>query len=283
MNQFKKIYIEITNKCNFSCSFCKKPNRPKQSMDVDFFKKVIDEIKPYTNYVYFHVYGEPLLHPDIDSFLDICFDHNIKVNLTTNGSLIQQVKHKIILKDALRQINFSLHSVTDKNLLSDYLKNIFDFIDELNTITNEQVKKYMVFRLWTVDEKNADLTHFILNEIKNHFHLEAIPAQKITAGNGINLTKNIFLQMQEEFVWPDIESPQTYTKTNCYGLKSHVGILSDGTVVPCCLDLNGDIPLGNLHTNSFSSIMENPNTKNINSNLRNKVSASILCKTCNFK
>ena len=108
MKRFKRVYIEITNVCNLSCNFCPKTMRKAHSMDVDSFKKILDQVKPYTDYLYLHLKGEPLLHPNLPEFLDLCAEREFKVNITTNGTLLRKMKDKIIKKPSIRQINISL-------------------------------------------------------------------------------------------------------------------------------------------------------------------------------
>mgnify|MGYP001451560785 CR=1 FL=1 len=103
--RFKRVYIEITNACNLSCSFCIKNDRPIHSMTIEEFSHIISQVKPYTDYVYLHILGEPLSHPHLLAFLDICKDAKIKVNITTNG---EELCHP-----ALRQLNVSLHSFSE--------------------------------------------------------------------------------------------------------------------------------------------------------------------------
>src|SRR5690554_4856645 len=110
MKKFKKFYIEITSVCNLACTFCPQTKRKANFIKVDDFTKILNEIQPHTEYIYFHVKGEPLLHPHIDELLDISYEKGFKVNITSNGTLINKAKHKILGKPALRQLNFSLHS-----------------------------------------------------------------------------------------------------------------------------------------------------------------------------
>jgi len=63
---FKKIYLEVTNNCNLDCSFCIGNKRNKKFISKEEFKIILDKVEGYTNYLYFHVMGEPLLHPDIN-------------------------------------------------------------------------------------------------------------------------------------------------------------------------------------------------------------------------
>ena len=121
--RFKKIYIEITNKCNLNCTFCNRTKKPFRELSIDEFKTIIDKIKDYTDYVYFHVQGEPLLHKNLKEFLDICEENDIKVNITTNGTLINKYVEIFNNSKSLRQINISLHSENNKE---NYLDEVFN-------------------------------------------------------------------------------------------------------------------------------------------------------------
>ena len=131
---FKKIYIEITNNCNLDCSFCIKNKRSKKFMTLDEYSKVLENIKPYTKYVYLHLMGEPLLHPKINEIIDMTSDIEFNVNITTNGYLI----NRVVSNKNIRQINVSLHSFDDKYKinLDDYLNKVFDACEILNNNGN---------------------------------------------------------------------------------------------------------------------------------------------------
>lgn len=111
VKMFKKFYIEITNVCNLKCSFCPETLRTPEFMKIEFFDRILGQIDGYADYIYLHVKGEPLLHPEIEKFLDLCFQREKKVNITTNGTLIRKNKDKLLTEKAPRQINFSLHSL----------------------------------------------------------------------------------------------------------------------------------------------------------------------------
>ncbi len=111
MKRFKKIYVEITNNCNLNCSFCIKNSRPIESISIDRFKILLDKLKPYTDYLYFHILGEPLMHKSINELIDIA-SSNFNINITTNGYLINRIKDN----KNIRQLNISLHSYTGNDL-----------------------------------------------------------------------------------------------------------------------------------------------------------------------
>jgi radical SAM protein with 4Fe4S-binding SPASM domain len=266
--RFKKIYLEITNNCNLSCDFCIKNDRKNKIMSFDEFKIIINKISNYTNYLYFHVLGEPLIHPNINEFINYAKDNNINVNITSNGYLIDKIKTKNI-----RQLNISLHSYNEKYLVSldDYINKIFKKTDEIKENT------YISYRIW-LKSKN---TYKIINKLNEKYNTN-LTIDILEKKTNIKLDENIFLSISKEFIWPDLSNNYYNEKGNCYALKDHIGILVDGTIIPCCLDSKGVIKLGNIFTDDLEDII---NSKRFNSMLKcfkdNKKTEE-LCKHCKF-
>ncbi|AIY82699.1 radical SAM superfamily protein [Clostridium baratii str. Sullivan] len=285
MKRFKKVYIEITNVCNLSCNFCPKTKRKLQSMDEESFKKVIESIKPYTDYIYLHLMGEPFLNKNLKKFLDIAYENGLKVNITTNGTLINKVKDILINAKALRQVNISLHSfeANDSEVkLEEYVSNICDFILD----ANENSNIICSMRLWNMDSKelkacnelNRDIISMLEEGLKIPFSLKA----KLLESNGVKIRKNIYLNMAEKFEWPNIDKDNEDTEIFCYGLRDQMGILVDGTVVPCCLDSEGNINLGNIFENSLGEILESDRAQNIYDGFSRRCAVEDLCKRCGY-
>lgn len=285
MKRFKKVYIEITNVCNLSCNFCPKTKRKLQFMDEESFKKVIEFIKPYTDYIYLHLMGEPFLNKNLKKFLDIAYENGLKVNITTNGTLINKVKDILINAKALRQVNISLHSfeANDSEVkLEEYVSNICDFILD----ANENSNIICSMRLWNMDSKelkacnelNRDIISMLEEGLKIPFSLKA----KLLESNGVKIRKNIYLNMAEKFEWPNIDKDNEDTEIFCYGLRDQMGILVDGTVVPCCLDSEGNINLGNIFENSLGEILESDRAQNIYDGFSRRCAVEDLCKRCGY-
>jgi radical SAM protein with 4Fe4S-binding SPASM domain len=287
MKKYKKLYIEITNVCNLSCSFCPKTMRSPEFMKIELFNKILEEVKPYTDYIYLHVKGEPLLHPDIDKFLDLCGDKDFKVNLTTNGTLINKVRDKIIRKSSLRQINFSLHSFEGEKFSKDYeeyINNIISFAKEAAEKTN----MIIAFRLWNLNANNEiNLTrqknYFIIEAIEKAFKLPYKIVEKVSTERGIKISDRIYLNQDAEFEWPSLESDNYDNEGFCYALRNQIAILVDGRVIPCCLDGEGIIDLGNINKTSFSRIVEGERSINIFNGFSNREAVEELCKKCRYK
>ena len=279
MKKFKRVYVEITNACNLSCGFCPKTKRPSAIMDEALFRRVMDGIKGVSEYVYFHVMGEPLMHPKLEVFLDICGEYGYRVNLTTNGTLLAK-SMPIIGKKALRQVNISLHSNdTPGNIHSTtYLSGIFDFIDAAKDTT------LICLRFWNLsdtpgNEENAS----VISKIKARYAPAAVVEDKPTHVRGIQISKNIFINQSKSFEWPDLNKPDIGTQGFCYGLREQIAVLVDGTVVPCCLDKDGDLKLGNVKDDTLENIINGKRARAIYDGFSAKKAVEPLCRKCGYR
>ena len=273
---FKKIYIEITNICNLNCKFCPDTSRKKEFMTLEKFEEVISKIHKFTKLVTLHVKGEPLLHSKLKDIFKILEKYNLKTNITTNGTLIKQNLEVIKKSKAIRQMNFSLHSITqNENLNKQYLQNIFESVEELEDII-------ISYRLWNLqnNQKNS-LNNSIIEIIEEYYDIKDIKKQ-LRENDFVKIKENLFINQDIEFTWPDINKESIIEKGRCLALKEQIAILVDGTVVPCCLDNNGDISLGNIFEESLENILEKPKTKTIKKNFENGIITCQLCKTCGF-
>lgn len=273
---FKKIYIEITNICNLNCKFCPDTKRIKKNMSLQEFTKIINKIKGYTNLVYLHVKGEPLLNDNLPLFLDVLENNNLLCNITTNGILLKEKVDILNKSKAVRQVNISLHSAIQNDLDVDkYMDNILNAVDKLNN-------KIISLRLWNLkDIKDNDLNDKIINKLSTHYKIDNLK-EKLKENNSIKVKNDIYINQDMEFIWPDINSKEINKEGRCLALKDQIAILVDGTVVPCCLDNNGDIPLGNIFAESLEDILNKDITKKIKNSFENKKIVCKLCKTCGF-
>ena len=265
--RLKKIYIEITNACNLNCSFCIKNKRKVNYMSFDNYKYIISKIKGYTKEIYLHILGEPLLHPDICKFIDYASKENILVNVTTNGYLI----NNLVNNKNLHRLNISLHSYNSvyKMDIDNYLNNIFNVIDNIRDNT------FVSIRLWVGNEN----TKYILDYINNRYNINI---SKIENNSKIKISSNLIIDTFHEFVWPDLNNNYYNEVGKCMGLIDHIGILSDGTIVPCCLDSMGIINLGNIYSDELNDIFKKDVVVEMLQGFRKGYKCQELCKHCNF-
>ena len=264
MKKFKRIYIEITNICNLSCSFCSIDHRVKKIITPHEFESILKKINDYTDYIYLHVKGEPLLHPELKKLLDIASKYNKHVNITTNGTLLKD-KVDILNHEAVRQINISLHS---ENQQANYLENIINSVDKLKN-------KIIVLRYWTLKDEKSPV---IVDNVLKSFNLSTTDVN-----NHIKLRDNLYLDKQEEFVWPSLDNDYYNEIGTCYALKDQLAILVDGTVVPCCLDSDGVINLGNIYKENLEDIINSNRYQAMKIGFCNRKVTEELCKRCSFK
>ncbi len=271
--RFSKIYVEITNYCNLNCSFCSKNILPKKEMTVKEFSIILAKIKKYTDNIYLHVKGEPLLHSKLDEILSLCDKTGINVRITTNGTLLSKQKD-ILLKHKIKQLNVSLHCENNKN---NYFESIFETCDELSNNTS------IVYRLWALPSLKLDsLSTKIVDKIKKHYKLSTIIVDKIINEKNIKINNNIYIDKDYVFEWPKISIKKCNDGT-CLGTKTHIAILSNGDITPCCLDCNGIIKLGNIFENELSEVINGKLFKDINSGFNNNKIIHSLCKSCTFR
>jgi len=282
MALIKRVYIEITNCCNLSCSFCPTSKRDLEFMDIDFFEGILDELVGVTEYIYLHVKGEPMLHPDLIRMIELCHQRKMKVNLTTNGTLMNKWYKQLLEADGLRQVSFSLQSFEEqgKEDLLSYLTTIFEFTKE--AILKD---KYIELRLWNLESATDETNHNkdILKWIKNSFELEKDLKEEVIKDKGIRLKDHLYLSQSAEFEWPSLDHKRVSDVGTCHGIKQQMAILVDGTIVPCCLDQEGDIPLGKIGDTKFIDVLNSERTIKMKTGFEKRVLVEELCQKCGFR
>ena len=279
MRSLRKVYLEITNVCNLSCDFCPGTRRAKHFLSPDQFRTLAEKIRPHTEYLYLHLMGEPLLHPQLEQLLAIAEKLQFKVMLTTNGTLLTQRCPLLCRCSAVQKISISLHSFegnSPSGTLDDYLNQCISFAKQVAA-----AGKRCAFRLWNLDGTNTTGANSQNRHILDVLHA-AFPGEWKTDWKGSTLSPRIYLEWGEKFEWPDLNAQETGSTSFCYGLRDHIGVLCDGTVVPCCLDHEGDIPLGNLFARPLEEILSSPRAQTIYNGFSNGMACEELCRKCGY-
>ena len=287
MKALKKIYIEITNYCNLACSFCLQSARPRAFMHPDAFEEILRKITGGTGHISLHVMGEPLLHPDIELLLARSHDHGLRVNLTTNGTMLSRNRSMLLRQPAIRQINVSLHSFEAHGLedaLNAYLDGILDFISAAAAAVSPI---FINLRMWDLKqtaspgEKRAD--SLMLWRLGNYFGLPAAFLGNTPTGRGIVLAPQVFFSREKGFTWPHGAAPDLGPHGYCRGLRDHIAILVDGTVVPCCLDAEGDMELGNIFRATLPEILADSRATSIRTGFARRQLVESVCRRCTYR
>ena len=269
---YSKVYVEITNICNMNCSFCHGHKRQMRRMTMEEFSLILGKLEKQTKYIYYHLMGEPLTHPLLPDFIRLAGERGYKSIITTNGTLLHR-RGEEILSAGLHKVNISLHSFEEGSEENHerYVRDISDFAKAAaarGTIVS--------FRLWNkgVDGGKNDISLALLHE--------NIPGEWKENARGIKLRDKIFLEWGERFEWPDSEAEVKGSRFFCYGLKDQFGILADGTVVPCCLDSDGVINLGNIFSENIEDILSSPRARAMVEGFRCGKASEELCRRCGY-
>lgn len=282
LSRFKKIFLEITNRCNLACAFCAPGRRDAADLSAGRCAVLLPQLKEFTDHLSLHVLGEPLLHPELAEILGHCRQHGLKVNLTTNGTLLPECGHQLLASPALRQVNISLHSVMGRKTAYEpeaYLASVLDFagLAAANGI-------YVSLRLWNLTGGGISAgNEAVLRRLAEYFGLAASPAAEPVAGQGVKLAKRIFLSQKELFDWPSLSAPDLGGQGFCLALRDQIAILTDGTVAPCCLDGGGEIALGNINEQPFAEIVEGERARRIREGFAQRKVVEELCRRCSYR
>jgi len=268
---YSRIYVEIGNICNKSCSFCHGTKRPARQMSFSEFKLTLKKIKHLTDYLYFHLMGEPLCHPELLRFIEYAKGCGFKVAITTNGTLLSRLGESLIASGAYK-VNISLHGFESEMETERYLNACLDFADKAS-----KCGVLTVLRLWNGYEGGGENAE-TLEKIKAYFRGE----EWVFGSRGARIRDKLHLEYGNRFEWPDINARDCGDRVFCYGLSDHFGILSNGSVVPCCLDSDGVVTLGNIFTDDIDKILGSTRAVSIRNGFKNKKAAEDLCRRCGY-
>ena len=269
---YNKVYVEITNICNMHCSFCHGHNRVPRQMSREEFAQILEALKNQTKYIYYHLMGEPLLHPLLPEFLSMAKEQGYKSILTTNGTLLPK-RGDALLHAGVHKVNLSIHSFENgsEETHTGYLCGLAEFAKRA-----ADVGTIVVFRMWNrgYDAGNNARAMQILQE--------AIPGEWTENSRGIRVRDRIFVEFGARFAWPDSHAEIQGNRFYCYGLKDQFGILADGTVVPCCLDSDGVINLGNIFREDIDEILHSQRASDMVAGFQCGKASEELCKRCGY-
>lgn len=286
-----RCYIEITNTCNLDCHFCPKHHRKRRQLSEEEFDLLTDRVRGKVCFLYFHLMGEPLLHPLLPQFVTMAREKGFKTVLTSNGTLLHRA---MALLDTLPyKIQLSLHSYE-----SNARGELSEYMDQVMRFSTQAAGKgtCMVLRLWNqggMDRENEEVMRLIE---------KYVPKPWKERPDGFRLCDNLYLEFDRKFEWPGgggkaasddsdgkqeesngkLEASPSKSKQEyfCKALIKQIGVLSDGSLVPCCLDHDGDVILGNLFHQSLEEILASPRAQALVEGFRHHAATEPLCQSC---
>ena len=275
-----KAFLEISNICNLHCSFCHGTRRARRMLSVEEFETLTDRMAGQVKFLYFHLLGEPLLHPDFPHFVRRAWEKGFYPILTTNGSLLAKCG-QTVLENLPYKISISLHAPAANAAFADPA-----YFDTCIAFAKQAAARgcITVLRLWNVGGEGEEENNAILAKLHEAFPDEWAPSHRDSIRLSRNKEEKIFLEWGEHFEWPDLDAPAVSADTDifCHALRDQFGVLCDGTVVPCCLDAEGTLALGNLFDTPLDEILASPRARAIYAGFTNRRATEPLCLRCDY-
>ncbi len=278
---YSRVYVEITNICNRACSFCPGTVRPPRRMSEEEFSLVLDRLSGVTEYLYYHVMGEPLTHPDLPTFICMAGERGFRSAITTNGTLLP-LRGRALVEAGVYKVNISVHSFEDGEDAAAHERYLDGLLDFAEYASKSGV--LVILRLWNLDADGRPLggdNDRTLAKLRARFPDEERTPWKYSA-RGIRLRDKLHLEYGDRFEWPDMEADDRGEQVFCYGLKDHFAILSDGRVVPCCLDREGAVTLGSIFDTPAEAILASPRAVQMREGFTCRRATEELCRRCGY-
>lgn len=264
-----RCYIEITNTCNLDCHFCPKHQRKRRQLSAEEFDLLTDKVRGKVCFLYFHLMGEPLLHPLLPQFITMAREKGFKTVLTSNGTLLHRAMNLLDTLPHKVQLSLHSHESNARGELSSYMEEVMNFA------TQAAAKgTCVVLRLWNqggMDKENEQVMDYIA---------EYVPRPWKERPDGFRLCDNLYLEFDRKFEWPSANASSAKREVFCKALLKQIGVLSDGSLVPCCLDHNGDVVLGNLFHQSLEEILSSPRAQAMIEGFQHHTATEALCLNC---
>ena len=283
--KFYRIYIELTNVCGLRCSFCPTKNLPNETMSLEFFEKVVQEAKGFTKEIACHVVGDPLTLSNLSDYLDIIHKYKMKAMLTTSGYFMKKHSFETLFHPAVKQINISLNAFNKNDTsitFEQYMKPILNLCHEK---VAQEKEIFINLRMWNLDEImseksfNTELFTTLENSFGVKLDLESLdPKEK----KSIRLENKVLLHFDNYFEWPSLQN-KNYGHGTCQGLSSHIGVLANGDVIPCCLDNDAVMKLGNLQKQNLNDILHEKRATAMINGFKDGKCSEEMCLKCFYK
>ena len=264
-----RCYIEITNTCNLDCHFCPKHQRKRRQLSAEEFDLLTDKVRGKVCFLYFHLMGEPLLHPLLPQFITMAREKGFKTVLTSNGTLLHRAMNLLDTLPHKVQLSLHSHESNARGELSSYM-------EEVMTFATQAAAKgtCVVLRLWNQGGMDKE------NELVMDYIAEYVPRPWKERPDGFRLCDNLYLEFDRKFEWPSANASSAKREVFCKALLKQIGVLSDGSLVPCCLDHNGDVVLGNLFHQSLEEILSSPRAQAMIEGFQHHTATEALCQNC---
>jgi len=268
--------IEPTNACMMTCRCCPRRymKRKIEFMDLDFFKKIIDQAKWNTG-MDFSQFGDPLMHPQLDKMIKYCEDRNIKTMLAVNPNLLTKKNNLSILKAGVSSIGISIDGLNDEQ---------YKFYRGQNAdyeLAKENVRNLLEIKRQLNSDVEIHISGIMNETLKNSFE----KFKKIWNDLGIVNVQQVGYKVFDGSNSELYQYGTPYKSSGAHCSESWVGfsVVASGKVVPCCFDYDEKVVLGDLKKQTLLEIWEGESMINLRREFKSGIITNPLCKNCPTK
>ena len=266
-----RLVLEATNACNLRCVMCPRNfmKRTVEHMDRGLFEAIIAQNSDVLEFVGLNGYGEPLLHPNLFDFLKFCRQHKVSTGISTNCTLLDEEKAGEILRNPPDIITLAVDGASAENYekvrvgaqFDSVIKNVKGFLRMRKKFSR---KPFVVLQCIYMSETKKDISKFY--KLFSDCAYDAIRVRQLT-----------FTGQQRE------DENYKNPSVSCYWLWTEPMIFSDGTLVPCCQDVNGEFALGNVNDQPLEELWNQEKVQTLRTKHSTGQRDTIpLCRKCNM-
>lgn len=277
--KFKKIYIELSDICGLKCDFCPSAKGLRGVMSVENFSVLLPQIYDKAQVFCLHILGDPLWIDNLKDYINLAQKYAMELEITTSGFYLSPKNQALLLQSTnIRQINISLMAFLSQKKVGfeEYFNPILKLCE---SHFQQKCKSFINLRLWNLN------AHFIAP--KQNFEIYRLLERYFGTKIDIKLKQNrlqrhILLHQNRLFNWVDLKGKKQNFQGTCHALKEQIGILSDGSLVPCCFDTKADIFLGNVFEKNFNELLNSKRLKAMKKGFEQNKRVEALCQRCEF-
>jgi len=289
------ILIDTTNRCNAKCVWCPNPDLTNVgSMDMDVYRKIIDDYGLRGGVLTFGTFGEPLMDKHIKERIEYLhrYPKIHKIEVLTNGFFLNDDVIPVLLDNGVG-VDISLDEL-DKKTFEDVKKMSFDVVRknivtflELNSqAANPVPVNIRIKTMKTVEETMRQELFEIIISHDCSVVLNSIDDNIISNWAG-KLDKESFLQEYEISKTSKTQfTHKLFNQTNiapCAQLWKWMVVYWDGSVVLCCADMFSQTIVGDLKSDSITEIWNGPKMKNYRNQMVGRKRFEVpLCQDCDI-
>ncbi len=296
------LQIEPTNTCNLRCELCPvsgQMRRPSGFMDVDLYRRLLDEIGDYVFIILFWDWGEPFMHPSAFNMIALAHEKGIRVASSTNGHMFADPSYAdAAIRCGLDTLIFAVDGISQETYekyrhrgdLQKALQGIRTLAERKKALRS--AKPLINFRFIVMRHNEHEVAH--LETFARELGADALtlktlnPCSDNTYGDkpdGTDKKNNPFLPQNpiyHRFLCNEQGDPARRERTACRNPLNAATVHWNGTVCPCTYDYDERFALGNLNTSSFKEIWHGTSYRMFRHQLRRADPKDYFCYECSY-